>query len=102
MQRWSAADAGDGQVDVARYRINGDGVRFMANRIVAQLFKLPVGLIKDRSATAAAYKDDVCKNGALKMQHLHNIDRTIQPCSIRISPFRLGLPATNVPTHQML
>ena len=34
-QRWSAADTGDGQVDIACCRINGDGVRFMANHIVA-------------------------------------------------------------------
>src|SRR5205085_8713278 len=32
MQRWSAADTGDGQVDVAHCRINGNGVRFMSNR----------------------------------------------------------------------
>src|SRR5712691_13012046 len=59
MQRWSTTDTGDGQVDVACCRINGDGVRFVAYRVVAKFFKLSVGLIKDRDATAAGDKNDV-------------------------------------------
>src|SRR5690242_14520974 len=59
MQCWSATNTGDGQVDVACCRINSYRVRFMANRIVAQFFKVSVGLIKDRDATTTADKHNV-------------------------------------------
>src|ERR1051326_2866134 len=92
MERGSASHAGNGQVDVARGRINGDGVRLMPNGVVAQLAKVSVGLVEDRNASPAADKHQVCWHRRLQMHHLHQIGRRGQQGLLGLRLFRPRLP----------